>query len=391
MITGRYLDTRNSKSFLIPVVALTCIGVIMVYSSTALLSADKYGTGFHYLWRHLFTVIVGTGAMLFISNMDYQRLRPLGTVLLVVSFVLLLFVFLPWIGLSANGARRWIRLWPTTFQPSELAKIAMVLFLADYMDRNIHRMKSFLHGIVIPVSIMFLFQAIIISQPDFGAVMSLGILTMGLLFLGGARLGQLSALVLLCLPAVYFLLASSPYRWKRITCFLDPWQDSLGCGFQLVQSFIAFGSGSITGLGIGGSRQKLFFLPEVHTDFIFSMIGEELGFIGAMTVIGLFIWLLVKGVRVAMETDDPFSYYLALGLTMMIGSQVLINFAVSTGLMPTKGLPLPFISYGGSSLLINMMAIGILLNIARRNDRNRMAKRARADNLAGFVTQRRGR
>jgi cell division protein FtsW len=391
MITGRYLNTRNSKSFLIPVVALSCIGIIMVYSSTALLSADKFGTGFHYLWRHLFTVIIGTGAMIFMSNMDYQKLRPLGTVLLVVSLVLLIFVFLPWIGLSANGARRWIRLWPTTFQPSELAKIAMVLFLADYMDKNIHRMKTFRYGVMIPVGIMLFFQGIIIIQPDFGAVMSIGILTMGLLFLGGARLSQLSVLVLMSLPAIYFLLASSPYRWKRITCFVDPWRDSLGCGFQLVQSFIAFGNGSITGLGIGGSKQKLFFLPEVHTDFIFSMIGEELGYIGVMVVMGLFIWLIVKGIKVAMETDDPFSYYLAFGLTIMIGSQVLINFAVSTGLMPTKGLPLPFISYGGSALLINMMAIGILLNIAKRNFRNKMKKRAQSDNMAGFVTQRRGR
>jgi cell division protein FtsW len=241
------------------------------------------------------------------------------------------------------------------------------------------------------VGVMLMFQTIIIFQPDFGAVMSLGILTVGLLFLGGARLNQLAVLVLLSLPAIYILLASSPYRWKRITCFLDPWRDSQGCGFQLIQSFIALGNGGITGLGIGGSRQKLFFLPEVHTDFIFSMIGEEMGFIGAIVVLGLFIWLVVKGVRVAMDTDDSFSYYLALGLTMMIGSQVIINIAVSTGLMPTKGLPLPFISYGGSALLINMIAIGILLNISGRNDKNKMERRTYSDISAGSASQRRGR
>lgn len=391
MINSRYINTKNSKSIFIPVITLTCIGIIMVYSSTALLSVNKYGTGFHYLWRHLFTVFVGAGTMVFMSKMDYHRLRPLGIVLLIISFILLLLVFIPGIGLSANGAQRWIRLWPTTFQPSELAKIAMVLFLADYMAKNSYRMKELRYGIVVPIGIMLVFQGIIIIQPDFGAVMSLGILTVGLLFLGGARLSHLAVLILFSLPAVYMLLSSSPYRWKRITCFLDPWRDSLGCGFQLVQSFIAFGNGSITGLGIGGSKQKLFFLPEVHTDFIFSMIGEELGFAGVMVVLCLFIWLLVKGIRVAMEADDPFSYYLALGLTMMIGGQVIINFAVSTGLMPTKGLPLPFISYGGSALLINMAAIGILLNISMRNDDKKMERRARSDTLAGYVSQRRGR
>ncbi len=391
MITSRYIETKGPKSIFIPVIVLTFVGIIMVYSSTALLSANKYGSGFHYLWKHLFTVCIGMGAMLILSKMDYQRLRPLGIVLLIVSCVLLILVFVPGIGLTANGARRWIRLWPTTFQPSELTKLAMVLFLADYMAKNSHRMKELLRGVVVPVGVMLFFQAIIISQPDFGGVMSLGILTVGLLFLGGARLTHLAALILFSLPPIYLLLASSAYRWKRITCFVDPWQDSLGCGFQLVQSFIAFGSGSLTGLGIGGSKQKLFFLPEAHTDFILSLIGEELGLIGVMAVVGLFVWLIVKGIMVAMDTDDHFSYYLAFGLTMMVASQVIINFAVSTGLMPTKGLPMPFISYGGSALLINMAAIGILLNIAIRNDKRKIEKRASSDINTASASQRRGR
>ncbi|MBI4826825.1 MAG: putative lipid II flippase FtsW [Nitrospirae bacterium] len=391
MINSRYMSSTNSKNIFIPVIALIFIGVVMVYSSTALLSVNKYGTGFHYLWSHLFTVFIGFVAMLIVSRLDYQKLRPLGTVMLAVSFILLLAVFLPGIGLTANGARRWIRLWPTTFQPSELAKIAMVLFLADYMDKNKHRMKNLVHGFLIPIAIMLTFQLAIIFQPDFGAVMSLGILTVGLLFLGGVTLRPLFAIILVALPGIFMLVKFFPYRWKRVTCFLDPWQDSLGCGFQLVQSFIAFGNGYVTGVGIGSGRQKLAFLPEIHTDFIFSLIGEELGFLGVVAVIGLFLWLLIKGIMVALETDDPFSHYLALGLTLMIGSQVIINLAVTIGLAPTKGLPLPLISYGGSSLLINMIAIGILLNISGRNDRMKMERRGRPDVQAAHVSQRRGR
>jgi cell division protein FtsW len=354
---------------MIPVLILVGIGTLMVYSSTALMSMRKYGGGFHYLWNHLFTVFVGITAMVILSRINYQKLRPLVYILLAVSLILVALVFVPGIGISGNGARRWLRLWPTTFQPSELAKIIMVLFLADYMDKNIHRMKDFRYGIMIPVGVMIVFQGIIMLQPDFGAVMNLGILTIGLLILGGARLSHIGALILFSLPAVYMLLVSSLYRMKRIMCFVDPWQDPFDCGFQLVQSFIAFGNGGFFGVGLGGSKQKLYFLPEVHTDFIFSLIGEELGLIGALSVLGVFLWLFIKGVQVSTRTGDPFSYLLAIGLTIMIGVQAIINFAVSTGLMPTKGLPLPFISYGGSALLVNMIAAGVLINISISNEK----------------------
>jgi len=362
------LDFKKARGIYIPVLALVGIGVVMVYSSTALMSTKEYATSFHYLKSHLFTVFVGLAAMLLLSQLNYLRLRPLAIIFLVLGLVLLGLVFVPGIGLSANGARRWLSLWPTTFQPSEFVKLALVIFLADYMAKNSHRMRDFRYGIMIPAGIMLLFQGIIILQPDFGAVMSLGILTMGMIFLGGARLKHIGVCVLCSLPAIYILLVSEPYRWRRITAFLDPWEDPLGSGFQLVQSFIAFGRGSIFGVGIGGSKQKLSFLPEVHTDFIFSLIGEELGLIGVLIVVSLFLWLFLKGIGIARRASDTFSYYLAFGLTMMIGCQALINFAVTTGLMPTKGLPLPFISYGGSAQLINMAAIGILISIAKRNE-----------------------
>ncbi len=366
---------KSARGIIIPVLTLTLIGVLMVYSSTALISTRQYGNGFHYLWNHLFTVVIGIMAMFTISRFDHQRLGHLSIFLLFISFILLLLVFVPGMGLSVNGARRWIRLWPTTFQPSEFVKISMVIFLASYMSKNMYRMKELRYGILIPVGIMVAFQSVIILQPDFGGMMNIGILTLCLLFLGGARLTYLAAVVLLSLPVIYILIASSPYRWKRVMAFIDPWQDPFGSGFQLVQSFIAFGRGNILGVGIGRSKQKLFFLPEAHTDFIFSLIGEELGLIGVLVVIGLFIWLITKGIEIAKRTDDSFGYYLAMGLTMMIGIQVLINFAVATGLMPTKGLPLPFISYGGSALLINMIAMGILMNILENNKKRELMGR----------------
>lgn len=364
------MNSKHTRDIVISVLVLVSIGILMVYSSTALMSMRKYGSGFHYLWNHIFTVFVGIAAMFVLSRTDYKKFRPLVYIMLGCSLFLILLVFVPWIGISANGARRWLRLWPTTFQPSELVKLVMVIFLADYMDRNIHRMRDFKYGILIPIAIMFFFQVIIITQPDFGAVMSLGILTVGLLILGGARLSHIGSLILFLLPVIYILISSSAYRMKRIMCFTDPWKDAFGCGFQLVQSFIAFGSGRFLGVGLGGSKQKLYFLPEVHTDFIFSLIGEELGLIGALIVLGIFLWLFIRGVQVSLRTSDPFSYFLTMGLTMMIGVQTVINFAVSMGLMPTKGLPLPFISYGGSALLINLSAVGILINVSRNNEKN---------------------
>ncbi len=250
------------------------------------------------------------------------------------------------------------------------------------MDKNIDRMRDYRYGILIPVGVMLSFQGIIMFQPDFGAVMSLGILTVFLLILGGARLSHVGSLILFALPAIYILVISSEYRMKRVMSFTDPWKDPFDSGFQLVQSLIAFGSGSVWGVGLGGSKQKLHFLPEVHTDFIFSLIGEELGLLGVILVLGIFLWLFIQGIRVSRRTTDPFSYYLTLGLTMMIGVQAIINIAVTTGLMPTKGLPLPFISYGGSALLINMAAVGILINISIKNKKKITERTGYMDGLS---------
>lgn len=348
---------------------LVGVGALMVYSSTSVVTGvfAKRSIGqFFYFKRHIFTMAIAAAFMLIAYKTSINTLKKAAIPLLAFSFVLLILVFMPGLGISAGGAKRWIRLWPSTFQPSELVKLSMIIFLARYMSLPSYKRDSKL-SFLIPVVIMGLFQLIFLKQPDFGATMSLGLLTFSMLVLSGVRLRYIMSLTVLVIP-VLVKLVMEPYRLKRILSFLDPWKDSQGGGFQLVQSVIALGSGGLAGIGLGKSKQKLSFLPESHTDFIFSLVGEELGFIGALIIVGLFLALFFRGILIANRaeaSDDRFVYYLASGLSMMIALQALINFFVVTGLAPTKGLPLPFISYGGSSLLVNLVAIGILLNLSR--------------------------
>jgi cell division protein FtsW len=310
-------------------------------------------------------MIIGLLVMFAAYRMPLRQMHRFAVPLIVFSGVLLMLVFVNGIGVSAGGARRWLRLWPTTFQPSELVKLAMVVFLAWYMSRKDFYDSQSIVSFLVPVGVMAAFQVVFLTQPDFGAAMSLGVLTIALLFLSGIRLSYLFGLLLAGLPLIAKLLME-PYRFKRLTSFIDPWEHRYGSGFQLVQSFMALGSGGLTGVGLGKSRQKLDFLPEVHTDFIFSVLGEELGFIISALVVGVFAFIFVRGMNIARSVkEDSFSYYLAFGLSMMLALQALVNICVVTGMLPTKGLPLPFLSYGGSALLINMAAVGILLNLSR--------------------------
>ena len=357
---------KYDKWLLVATVLLVGFGALMIYSTTSVITpalAQKGITEFFYFKRHIFTIIIGFSFMLIAYHMRPSFIRKMAIPLLIFSFFLLVLVFIPHIGVSAGGAMRWIRIWPSTFQPSEFVKLAMVIFLARYMSMPGYRTDRFL-SFIKPIIILIPFQIAMLKQPDFGAAMSLAFLTFAMLFLSGIRIKYLATLFVAAIPVVYYLL-SEPYRLKRLTAFLDPWKDPQGSGFQLVQSFIALGSGGITGIGLGSSQQKLSYLPESHTDFIFSIIGEEFGLIGLLIIITLFVLLFIKGVSIAHKAKDEFVYYLAIGLSLMIALQALINFAVATGLLPTKGLPLPFISYGGSALLVNMVAVGILLNISK--------------------------
>ncbi|MDA8082374.1 MAG: putative lipid II flippase FtsW [Nitrospiraceae bacterium] len=367
------------KGLLAAMLLLIAFGALMIYSSTSVITpvlARHNISEFYYVKRHIFTVALGFVVFLFTYRLNPSFLKKASIPLLIFSFALLLAVFLPYIGVTAGGARRWIRLWPTTFQPSELVKLSMVIFLARYLSMPGYNPDSFM-SFIRPLIIMASFQVVFLKQPDFGSTMSLAFLTFGMLFISGMRLRYIGSVLLLAVPVVYKLVME-PYRLRRITSFLDPWKDPLGSGFQLVQSFIALGSGGVTGLGLGESRQKLAFLPASHTDFIFCLVGEELGLVGASVLISLFVFLFSRGISIANRSQEKFVCYLSYGLTMMISLQALINFAVVTGLVPTKGLPLPFLSYGGSALLVNMAAVGILLKISRGDE----AEPEREDGIA---------
>ncbi|RJQ41738.1 MAG: putative lipid II flippase FtsW [Nitrospiraceae bacterium] len=354
------------------------LGALMIYSSTAVVSPamlKKDVTQFFYFKRHLFTMLLGFAVMFAAYRLRPEMLKKAALPLLVFSFLLLVLVFVPGMGISAGGAKRWLKLWPSTFQPSELVKLSMVIFLAKYMSSYNYRTDSFA-SFIKPVAIMAVFQVIFLKQPDFGAAISLGIITLAMLFFSGMKLRYLLSIAIFALPVVVKLIRE-PYRWKRVTSFLNPWDDPQGSGFQLIQSFIALGSGGINGVGLGESKQKLLFLPETHTDFIFSLVGEELGLIGAGVIVLLFVMLFVRGIAVTNRARDSFVYYLSFGLSIMIALQALINFSVVTGMIPTKGLPLPFISYGGSSLLVNMAAVGILLNLSKGEDSRRVFDRTK--------------
>jgi cell division protein FtsW len=357
------------RFLLFTMLLLLSFGALMIYSSTSIITpllAKKNITQFYYFKRHLFTMVLGAIVMLIAYSLKPSFYKKAAVPALVFSFFLLVLVFFPYIGVSAGGARRWIRLWPTTFQPSELVKLSMVAFLAKYMSSPGYDTEKF-SSFIKPLLVMVAFQLVFLKQPDFGSTMSLAFITFAMLFISGMRLKYIASVLVLAIPVIYKL-AMEPYRLRRITSFLDPWKDPLGSGFQLVQSFIAFGSGGVTGLGLGESRQKLSFLPASHTDFIFCLVGEELGLIGASILIALFLFIFIRGITIAGRSKDRFIHYLAYGLTLMISVQALVNFAVVTGLVPTKGLPLPFVSYGGSALLVNMAAVGILLRISKGDD-----------------------
>ncbi len=359
-------ESKPDRLLMFTVAALVFLGALMIYSSTSVVThamlEKRITTPLFYFERHVITIMLGLAAGLIAYKMSPEFLGRLSPVLLLGSMALLLLVFTR-LGISAGGARRWLRLWPSTFQPAELVRLAMVIFLAWYLSRDFFDPES-LWLFVAPVAIMAVFQGVFMRQPDFGGTLTLGFITIGMLFLAGARLKYLSGLVFLFLPAVYYM-AHKPYRWRRITSFLNPWAQARGEGFQLVQSLIAMGRGGWGGVGLGKSMQKLSFLPEMHTDFIFSIIGEELGFFVAGGVVVAFLVLFLRSVSIANRMSARFRYLLAYGIALMIAVPAVVNFCVVTGLLPTKGLPLPFISYGGSSLIVNLVAIGILLKLSK--------------------------
>jgi cell division protein FtsW len=347
------------------VLALVLLGVVMVYSASAIIAADRFGDPFFFLKKQLFWAVLGSGLLWAALRLDYRRLERLVVPLLVVSIALLVLVLVPPFGQAINGTRRWFRIGPLSFQPVELAKFALVLYLASFLTRRAAALRSFWQGLFPILLVAGTMAMLTLVQPDLGNSLALVVLTLVLAYLAGARVKHMAWVAAAALPLVALAVALKPYRWRRMVAFVNPWDDPQGSGFQIIQSFLALGSGGLTGRGLGGSKQKLFYLPEPYTDFIFAIVGEELGLIGAVCVIALFAVLIWRGLRVGLRAPDPFGSYLALGLTVMLATQTLVNLGVVLGALPTKGLPLPFVSFGGSALLMTMFSAGVLLNISQ--------------------------
>lgn len=347
--------------------SLLAIGLIMVYSASAIWAEYKFADSFFFAKRQLLFAGVGIVAMFFIMNIDYWTWKTWAKMLLIICFVLLVLVLIPGVGNVRNGSRSWIGIGAFSIQPSEFMKLAMIAFLAKYLSMCQKYITSFKKGLAPSLGLVFLAFGMIMLQPDLGTGTVMVGTCIVMIFIAGARVRHFAILGLIGAAGFVALVLSAPYRIKRITSFLDPWEDPLGSGFQIIQSLYAIGPGGLFGLGLGQSRQKFFYLPEPQTDFIFAILAEELGFIGGSLILLLFSLLLWRGIRIALGAPDLYGSFLAVGIIAMIAIQVMINIGVVTGLMPVTGITLPFLSYGGSSLTLMLMAIGVLLNISRHS------------------------
>ena len=354
------------KWILLAVVALLALGMTMVLSTSYLYSQERYADGTYFFRKQMIAMGAGMLLLIVFSLLPPALYRRFAYPLLAGTFIILLLVLIPGIGAARGGAKRWIMLAGFAFQPSELAKLAMIVYLAHSMAKKETMIRTFCVGVLPHFIVTGAFAVLLLLEPDFGSVLILTMLLYFMLFIGGVRMHHLLATGLLALPLLIYVMTKAEYRLRRLMSFLDPWSDAAGSGFHVIQSLIAFGSGQLTGRGLGESRQKLFYLPEAHTDFVYSVIGEELGLLGALLVLALFGVIILRGFRLSARIEEPFDQYLAFGITVLLGLQALIHMGVVMGLMPTKGLVLPFISYGGSAMVLNLMEAGILLGLSRR-------------------------
>jgi len=347
------------------ILIILVIGLTMVYSASAVKAFHDFGDSFYFLKRQAIFAVLGLISMFFVSRIPYTNWKKLAPIILIFCFVLLIAVLIPGIGVVRGGARSWLGIGSFGIQPSEFMKLAMILFLAKWLADQQQKITLFVKGLLPPLGLVFIAFALIMLQPDLGTGAVMVGASMILIFVAGAQIKHLGSLALLGVAGFVGLIITAPYRLKRITSFLDPWSDPLGGGYQIIQSLFAIGPGGLVGLGLGMSRQKYSYLPEPQTDFIFSILAEELGFIGGSTLILLFLIVIWRGIRAAIGAPDTFASLLAIGITSIIGVQVLINIGVVIGMMPVTGITLPLVSYGGSSLTLLLTAFGILLNISR--------------------------
>src|SRR3954452_17649870 len=374
-------NTRSSTAVLLvaTVVVLNVVGVVMVLSASSVSSLTNYGSPWYFFFRQIMWTVLGLGAFVLAVRFDYRKWRTLIRPLLIISAVLLVVVLVPGVGIYVSGSRRWLGAGMFRFQPSELAKLALLLYAADLVSRRGREVHDWRRVVRPVLLVLALFAALVMREPDLGSAMVLAIVVLAVLVAGGVKKRHLAVVFGLGITAVTFLALAEPYRRTRMLTFLDPFADASNSGYQISQSLIALGSGGFTGVGLGASRAKWNFLPNAHTDFIFAIIGEELGLVGCFLVMALFVAFGVLGTRTALRAPDRFGALLAAGATMWVVGQAAINIGAVVGLLPVTGIPLPFVSFGGSALITTMVATGILVNVARKGrDTPARAKRPAA-------------
>ncbi len=349
------------------IVTLLGVGCVAVYSTTAMMADATYGNTWQFLLNHLVAIVLGLGLSLACLAVPYPSLRRAAKPLVLVSLIALVAVLL--FGREVGGAQRWFRLGRLSFQPSEFSKLALILYFADFLARRQEQLQEFRRGFLPPMLVTGLMAGLVLLQPDLGTASALGAVALMMLIVARAKWAHLGTTLAAAVPVLVLLVAGEAYRRRRILAFLNPWQDPQGVGFQILQSYFAMGRGGLWGSGLGMSVQKLFYLPGAHTDFIFAIIGEEMGLIGTTVLLGLFALFVSCGVRMAHAAEDPFSKYLICGCVGLIGLQAIVHMAVVTGLMPTKGLPLPLVSYGGTSMVSNLIACSLIVHAGRHGRR----------------------
>ena len=347
--------------------SLLALGLLMVTSASMVIADRQFGYPFHYFIRHLIYLCFGLMFILIASRIPIKIWQKFSGYLFLFGFLLLILVLIPMIGKSVNGSRRWIQLGFISLQVSEIVKFVAIVYLASFLERYQSEVRDELKGFLKPILLVVVLSGLLLLEPDFGAVVVITMTYMMLLFLAGVRLWPFCVLLTLITISLILLVIVSPYRLQRLTSFLNPWAHQFGSGYQLTQSLIAFGRGGLFGVGLGNSMQKLFYLPEAHTDFLFAVFAEELGLIGEVLLISLFILFIGRIILIGRRAENNnqfYSAYLTYGIALWLGLQVIINIGVTVGVLPTKGLTLPFISYGGSSLLMNCLAVGVILRVA---------------------------
>jgi cell division protein FtsW len=355
---------KSDKLLFTATVLLVCTGVVMVYSASAVISVERGQQPYLFLFKQLAWALMGLLMVPVVMRIDYRNYRQpavIWTVVAIVAIALVAVLF----GRPVKGATRWLGIGPFGVQPSELAKLAVIIFTAALLERRMERIDDVGYSLLPIAVVVGGLVGLVLAEPDLGTAVSIAMIAAMMVFAAGISYRYVAGLALASLPALYFLVMTSDYRRKRVLAFLDPWSDPLDGGFQMIQSMIAVGTGGLTGRGLMGGVQKLFYLPEPHNDFIYSVLAEELGLIGATIVLACFCVIIWRGLRTAMRAPDRFGAFLAVGLTTMVAFQAFFNISVVLGLLPPKGIPLPFVSAGGSSLLINLLGMGILLNVSQ--------------------------